>query len=52
MDSLSTKNILKVKDRNYVIFNLKALSKLNDNIEYMPFSLKILQCRYCTSSKP
>jgi len=42
MDSLSTKNILKVKDRNYVIFNLKALSKLNDNIEYMPFSLKIL----------
>ncbi|MGE4546867.1 MAG: aconitase family protein, partial [Desulfurella sp.] len=42
MDSFNTKSILKVKDKNYVIFSLKELAKLNDNIEHMPFSLKIL----------
>ncbi len=42
MDSFNTKTTLKVKNLNYYIFNLKALEQINEKINYMPFSLKIL----------
>ncbi len=42
MNSFNTKTTLKVKNLNYYIFNLKALEQINEKINYMPFSLKIL----------
>jgi len=42
MNSFNAKTTLKVKNAHYYIFNLKALEQINEKINYMPFSLKIL----------
>ncbi len=42
MNSFNAKTTLKVKNQHYYIFNLKALEQINEEINYMPFSLKIL----------
>ncbi len=42
MNSFNAKTTLKIKNAHYYIFNLKALEQINEKINYMPFSLKIL----------